>query len=163
MTTGNFTGIGPSETPTPQRVPDRSFRWPADYYAAPLSEVRPVFPRWVPYGCGAAAVAFFLLLIGAGIALSGERLKGFLDLMIGMTLGQMKPMYQSDITAEQKAAFDREVEAMREKLRNSQISVQHVQPFFQQMQKAVGDEKVTSEELEKLTETAKKAAEAKKK
>jgi hypothetical protein len=160
MTTGNFTGIEPSETPS-QPVSKRSFRWPADYYAAPLAEVRPVFPKWVPYGCGTAAVAFFLLLIGAGIALSGERLKGFLDLMIGMTLGQMKPMYQPDITEMQKAAFDREVEAMREKLRTSKISVQHVQPFFQQMQKAVGDEKVTADELEKLTEAATKAGEKK--
>ena len=160
MTTGNFTGIEPSEVPQrPEST--RGFRWPADYYAAPLSEVRPVFPRWVPYGCGAAAAAFFLLLIAAGAALSGERVRGLLDLMMGVTLGQMKPMYQAGITDAQKAAFEAEVETMRENLRTAKISVSNVQPFFQALQKSVGDEKVTAEELAALTEAAKKASEKK--
>ena len=29
-------------------------RLPADYYASPVSEVTPLFPRWVPLGCGIA-------------------------------------------------------------------------------------------------------------
>ena len=157
MTTGNFTGIEPSEIPQrPEST--RGFRWPADYYSAPLSEVRPIFPRWVPFGCGLAAAAFFLLLIGAGALLSGERVRGLFDLMIGMTLGQMKPMYQPDVTDAQKAAFETEVEKMREGLRAEKVPVANVQPFFQALQKAVGDEKVTADELAELTETAKKAA-----
>ena len=156
MTTGNFTEIEPSEVP--QR-PDstRGSRWPADYYSAPLSEVRPIFPRWVPYGCGASAAVLFLLLIAAGAALSGERVRGLLDLMMGVTLGQMKPMYQPGITDAQKTAFETEVENMREGLRAAKIPVANVQPFFQALQKSVADEKVTADELEDLTEAAKKA------
>ena len=39
--------------PEPRPLP---FHRPADYYAAPLSEVRPIFPRWVPFGCGSASL-----------------------------------------------------------------------------------------------------------
>lgn len=161
MPTGNFVGTD-LPVPAPPPPPERSSRWPCGYYAAPLSEVRPILPRWAPFGCGGAAALFFLILLAGGTLLSGERIKGVLDLVVGVTLGEMKPMYASDISTAQKEEFDAEVKRMRESLRAGTISVQKVQPFFQAMQKAVGDEKISAGELQSLTEAARTAGELKK-
>ena len=99
-----------------------------------------------------------LLLLATGALLSGERIKGLLDLVVGVTLGEMKPMYASDVTVPQTDEFEAEVKRMRDSLRAGTISVQNVQPFFQAMQKAVGDETVTADELEMLTEAARMAS-----
>lgn len=156
MPTGNFVG---TDLPVPASPPllERSSRWPCVYYAAPLSEVRPILPHWAPFGCGGAAAILLLILLAAGALLSGERIKGVLDLMVGVTLGEMKPMYAADISTAQKEEFDAEVKRMRENLRAGKISVQKVQPFFQSMQKAVGDEKITAEEFRSLTDAARTA------
>lgn len=157
MPTGNFIE---TDLPAPHQplAPERTSPWPCAYYSAPLSEVRPVLPGWVPYGCGGAAAIFMLLLLATGALLSGERIKGLLDLVVGVTLGEMKPMYASDVTVPQTDEFEAEVKRMRDSLRAGTISVQNVQPFFQAMQKAVGDETVTADELEMLTEAARMAS-----
>jgi hypothetical protein len=156
MPPGNFEDSAPL-TP-PQTPAKRPFRVPSDYYSAPLSEVRPVFPRWVPYGCGSAAAVFVVLLFVGGAILSGPALGQFLDFIMGVTLGELRPMIAREIPAAQKEAFEAEVNRMREGMRTGKISVQGVQPFLQQMQKAVSDEKVTLQELEALTETARSAS-----
>jgi hypothetical protein len=152
MPTGNFDE--PAVPPAERSVPARSFRLPADYYSAPLSEVKPVFPAWVPWGCGSLAALVLLVLFAGGAMLSGPRLATLIDLMLSMTIGEIKAMYQPDVTASQKDAFESEVKRMREGLRNGKVSVQKVQPFLQTMQKAIGDEKVTGAELEQLTKAA---------
>ena len=156
MPTGNFVDTDLPAVPPPV-APVRTSRWPCDYYSAPLSDVRPFFPRWVPYGCGGAAALFVVLLLIAGALLSGERIKGLLDFVIGTTLGEMKSMYAADIPPAQKAEFDTEVKRMRESLREGKIGVQKVQPFFQAMQKVIADDKVDAGELRTLTDTARKA------
>ena len=156
MPTGNFDE--PAVPPPPLTVSKRSFRLPADYYAAPLAEVRPIFPAWVPWGCGGAAALFLVILFAGGALLTGPRLAGAIDLVLGMTLGELKGMYTPQVTEDQKAAFDGAVETMREDLRQAKIGVQDVQPFLQAVQRTVGDQKVTPAEVERLTEIARKAA-----
>ena len=82
----------------------------------------------------------------------------FLDFVLSISVGEMKGMYESDVTKAQQEAFDAELKRMREQLRDGKITVQKVQPFLQAMQKAVGDEKVTSQELEGLTKIARESA-----
>jgi len=156
MATGNFDepGIPPAQS----TASVRSFRLPADYYAAPLSEVKPVFPSWVPWGCGSLAAVVLLLMFAGGAFLSGPRLATLIDLMLSMTIGEMKAMYQPDVTTAQKDAFDAEMKRMRDGLRDGKVSVQKVQPFLQTMQKAIGDEKVSGPELEQLTKAAREAS-----
>ncbi|HUP46769.1 MAG TPA: hypothetical protein VM779_14785 [Thermoanaerobaculia bacterium] len=131
---------------------------PADYYSAPLSEVKPYLPKWVPWGCGAAALLMLLLMFAGGAMLTGPRLAALFDLVVGMSLGEMKGMYADDITAEQQESFEAAVNEMRAGLRESRIPIEEAQPFLQSMQKAVGDEKVTAEELERLTKIARDAS-----
>ena len=143
--------------PQPAASP-RALRVPADYYSAPLAEVKPVFPKWVPWGCGSLSLFVLLVMFAGGAMLSGPRLATLIDLVLGMTIGEMKAMYQSDVTQEQKESFDAAVKTMRERLRDGQVSVQKVQPFLQSVQKAIGDEKVTAPELEGLTKSARDAS-----
>ena len=159
MPTGNFDEPAVSTTQT--NASQRSFRVPADYYAAPLSEVRPIFPTWVPWGCGAAASLFLLILFVSGALLTGPRLNALIDLTLGMTLGELKGMYQKDVTDAQKTSFDAEVKRMRQNLTASKISAKDIQPFLQGVQKAVKDDKVTAAEVDQLTRVAKDAAAAK--
>jgi hypothetical protein len=156
MPTGNFDE--PAAPPAERADAARSFRRPADYYSAPLSEVKPVFPAWVPWGCGSLAALVLLVLFAGGAMLSGPRLATLIDLMLSMTIGEIKAMYQPDVTGAQKNAFEAEVKRMREGLRNGTVSVQKVQPFLQTMQRAIGDEKVTAAELEQLTKAAHQAS-----
>ena len=158
MPPGNFEDSAPLLPP--QTPAKRPFRVPSDYYSAPLSEVKPVFPRWVPYGCGTAAVAFILLLFVAGAVLSGPALNQVLDFVMGATLGELRPMIAGDVPAAEKEEFEAEVNRMREGMRAGTVPVPRVQPFLKEMQKAVSDEKVTLQELESLTEAARKASAA---
>ena len=158
MPTGNF---DEPSVPPPQRAESaRSYRLPADYYSAPLAEVKPVFPAWVPWGCGSLAALVLLVMFAGGAMLSGPRMATLIDLMLSMTISEIKAMYQPDVTAAHKDAFDAEVKRMREGLRDGKVSVQKVQPFLQTMQKVIGDEKVTGAELERLTKAAREASTA---
>jgi hypothetical protein len=157
MPTGNFDAT-PSAAP-PNDSPTRRFRLPSDYYSAPLSEVRPVFPRWVPYGCGIGAAVAIIALFATGAILTGPRLAQGLDFVIGMSLGDLRGMFQG-VSTEQKDAFEREVKAMRDGLNANRVPVAAVQPFLQAMQKAITDKKVTPEEVEQLTKAARDASRA---
>lgn len=139
----------------------RSRRLPSDYYSASLSEVRPIVPKWVPWGCGGAAILVLLIMFAAGAILTGSRLSAFIDLVMGMSVGEMKGMYAADVTEQQKAALDAEVTRMRKALSDGRVSVQDVQPFLQTMQRAVADDEVTAAEAEQLTRAAATAADAK--
>src|SRR5690349_18397642 len=128
---------GNASSASPESVPARGSRLPADYYSAPLSEVRPIFPRWVPYGCGAAAAVFILLLLGAGALLSGPKLAQGVDFIVGMSLGDLRSMFTPEVTTEQRDRFEREVKAMRDGLTANRVEVAKVQPFLQAMSKAI--------------------------
>jgi hypothetical protein len=142
--------------------PQRPFRFPADYYTAPLSEVRPIFPRWVPVGCGTASAVILVLLFVAGAWVSGPGLAQFMDVVIGTSLGELHDLYTPDVTKDEKERFDAEVERMRSGLRSGTVSLRNVTPFLEGMKKAISDKHVTSDEVEGLIKAAHTAAEAKK-
>ena len=157
MPTGNFDEpLSPPPASSP--VTSRSFRLPAQYYCAPLSEVRPIFPKWVPYGCGAAAAVFLLLLFASGSLLSGPKFAELLDFVLGTSLGELRPLMANDISAEEKERFESEVKVLREGLRKGEVPIARVQPFLKAMSKAISDQVVEREELERLTKAAHDAA-----
>jgi hypothetical protein len=91
--------------------------------------------------------------------LTGPRLAQGLDFVIGMSLGDLRGMFQG-VSTEQKDAFEREVKAMRDGLNANRVPAAAVQPFLQAMQKAIADKKVTPEEVEQLTKAAREASRA---
>ena len=81
-----------------------------------------------------------------------------MDFIVGSSLGELKGMYASDVTPQQKAGFDSAVKQLREGLRNDRVSLQNLQPFLKLMQTAILDKKVTGEEVDRLTKAAHDAA-----
>jgi len=129
-------------------VETRFYR-PADYYSSASPER--VLPVWASYGCGAASLLVLLLVFAGGAYLAGGGFTDLMDLAFGMTLSEMRGMYTSDVTAAQKQELEREVEAMREKLRTQKLSVQRIQPVLEAIRKATTDEKLDGKEVQRIT------------
>lgn len=141
--------------PLPEPVPNRRFVWPAEYYAGPTP--KGVLPRWVSFGCGAASLVVLLLVFLGGAWLSSGGFTKFLDFAFGMSLGEMRGMYASEVTDAQKKTLETEVETMRAAVRNGDIATKNLQSVLQTMQKAMGDDKLTAAEVQSITEATRKA------
>jgi len=140
--------------PTPPEPRTLPFRRPADYYSAPLSEVRPIVHKGVPYGCGAASLlAIVLLFIGGALAGSGQGGALFATLF-GTMAGEIRGMYAKDVTAAQKAAFDAEIKALQKNLDDGKVSISDLQPLLRSIRETSGDSSVTAKELDALTQAA---------
>ena len=129
-------------------------RFPAEYYSAPVSEVRPIFPQWAVVGCGGASALILVILFAAGALFSGERFGRIMDLVVGTSVGEVRSMYAADVTPAEKQQFDAEVNRMRDGLRAGKVQVKNLQPFIKEMQTAIEDKKVNAQELARLTKAA---------
>lgn len=137
--------------PEPRSLP---FRRPADYYAAPLSEVRPIFPRWVPLGCGALSLAAVIALFAAG-AIAGSGKGGSLfATLFGAMSDEIHGMFAKDVTPVQKAAFEVEMKSLRKNLGDGKISIDQLQPLLNAIRDASADSSVSAGEAERLTRAA---------
>ena len=145
-----FTPIEPQPVALPpEPVADPlPFRRPADYYAAPEQDLRPLFPRWVPIGCGWAAVAFVILLfvVGALAPRSGS-VFGWLFGKIGEDI---PAHFQRDVTPTQKAEFAAEIKTLRAAANAGKLKLDRTQSFLKLVTEVDGDEKIDHAEADKL-------------
>jgi hypothetical protein len=148
MTTANF-----EETPPPAEPP-RGFRRPADYYSLPTPD--PAFPTWLSLGCGALSLVVLLVIFAAGVWLSSGGLGQLIDMTLGMTLGELRGMYEPTVAAKDKDELEAEVRTLRENLRNERLAPASVDPLLRAMRGAMGDSKVTTLETDQMTATAAK-------
>ena len=95
-----------------------------------------------------------LIIFIGGAFVSGSGISSFMDMAIGMSLGEMRGMYAPEVTPARKQSLEAEIEKMREGLRNEKVSIVNLQPFMQNLQNAIGDRKVTPQEAELLEQTA---------
>jgi len=140
----------------PETSGERRFVRPADYYASATPD--PVLPSWAAYGCGAAAVVVLLIVFAGGAWLARGGFTVLMDFAIGMSVAEMKGMYAADVTPAKKEALDKEVEAMRARLREEKIAIPALQPFLDAIRKTTKDSKVTGEEMKLLLEAAQGAS-----
>ena len=136
----------------PESSGERRFLWPAEFYSAPTPQT--VLPAWAIRGCGAAAVLVLLLLFAGGAFLASGGFVDLMDLVLGMSVGEMKGMYGADVNAARKTSLEREVDRLRGNLRDGRVSVAGLQPFLEELRRATGDSKVTAEEAERLRSAA---------
>ena len=136
--------ITPDAAPPPE--PRLPFRLPADYYASPEAPPR-VFPRAVPFGCGTAAIVFIVVLFVA--ASMADR---FMPWLFGYMQKEVDGQFTKDVSAAQKAEFDKEFSALIARLRSGKVKVAALQPFLEQLRNAEMDDKVTPEETKQLIE-----------
>ena len=127
------------------------FRRPADYYSSPVGEARPLFPRWVPYGCGTASIILLLMVFALGAAFSRGALGELLEVMFATMQGEIDKMFTPDVNAAQKAAFDAEMKKMRDSIRTNRLTLDRMQPLLRTMREVASDERVTPAEAEQLT------------
>ena len=141
-----------SELPIPPASsnPPRTFRIPADYYAASPDEVRPLFPRWVTFGCGAAAAVFLLLGFAGGAVIAHNGLGPLMDPLLGSMQGELDGMYAKDVTPIERKALDGELTALRANVRTGKVSMTDLNPLLQLMRDDVSDEKLTRQEASTL-------------
>lgn len=145
-----FTPLEPQPgTLPPEPAPDPlPFRRPADYYAAPGTELRPIFPRWVPTGCGWAALVFVVLLfvVGAFAPRSGA----ILDMLFGKIQDDMTPHFTKAVTPQQKAEFNAEMKTLRAAASAGKLKLDKTQSFLKLATEVDGDEKIDPAEADKL-------------
>jgi hypothetical protein len=134
---------------------------PADYYSGPSPVA--VLPRGVTFGCGAASIVVVLLLAGAGAWMAAGGIVDFMDLVFGMSMGEVRGMYTAQVTPAQKKALESAVESLRENLRTGKIPVSRLDPVLQTMRKGIADKKMQPPEVDALTAAARKASQPEKK
>ncbi|HET7437224.1 MAG TPA: hypothetical protein VFN10_21125 [Thermoanaerobaculia bacterium] len=149
MQTANF-----SENPEAPPPAEPRFPRPADYYSGPAPHR--VLPQWATLGCGGLAVLVLLVIfVGAALVTRGS-LSSFLDLVVGMSVGEMKGMYTADVKPQQKQALDAEIERLRGDLRAGRTSMQTLEPLLRAMRSAMADTKVDGPEVDGMITAAKK-------
>jgi hypothetical protein len=149
----------PTEPPQPPPAPrpGLGFRLPADYYTSPVTEVKPLFPRWVPIGCGSAALLFLIVLFIGGAFISRGGLGWFMDFSLQQIQNEAPPMYGSDATPQQRKAFDDEMNRLRAGVREGRVSMPKLQPVLEGLQDAISDKLLRGEELDKLVKQMREA------
>lgn len=137
----------PAAAPTPP-TPSLPFRRPADFYAGVGPEPRPLFARWVPVGCGWAAVAFVILLFVAGTL--APRAGWVLDKLFGKIGDDIVSHFQHDVTPAQKAAFAGEMKTLQASAAAGKLKLDRTQSFLRLATEVDGDEKIDHAEADKL-------------
>ena len=130
--------------------PRSGLRLPADYYSTP-PEGRPIFPRWVPIACGSAAIAFLLLVFGAGAVLMRGGGTKIIDWTFSSIRKEVDKAIGSDVPAADRAALEGEMAALRKNLDRGTVKLEAIQPVLTSLQQAISDEKITRDEALRLT------------
>lgn len=148
----NFTAPppdAPTDGPPPEPAADPlPFRRPADYYSTPGSTLRPLFPKWVPVGCGWAALAFVVLLFVAGAF--APKSGTALEWVFGKMESDMTPHFTKNVTAAQKAAFATEMKTLRASAKAGKLKLDKTQNFLKLATEVDSDEKIDPAETDKL-------------
>jgi len=143
----------PIELPPAATLPEPAevalpFRRPADYYASPGSDLRPLVPRGVPIGCGWASVVFVILLFVAGAF--APRSGALLGKLFGMIGDDITKHFTSDVTPVQKAEFAAEMKTLRAAAGEGKLKLEKTQSFLKLATDVDADEKVDHAETDKL-------------
>jgi len=129
-------------------------RLPADYYSTPASEVTPIFPKWVPMGCGMAAAAFLLVGFIGGAVVMHTGLGRLFSFVLDMSISEIQPMIGKDVTPAQKQALNAELSQLSKNLKSEKTSLTRLQPVLETMKDAMADKKITAAETQKITSDA---------
>ena len=124
--------------------------FPAEYYAAPPGDRRPLFAPWATTGCGIAALALLVLAFTAGYFASHGGAAGLMGWVFSQTQTEIVPMYTKDVTAAQKSQLDWEIKSLQKNMAAKRVPLDRLQIILRDMRDAMLDQKVTSEETNRL-------------
>ena len=117
-----------------------------------MDEARPLFPRWVPYGCGTAAIVLLILVFLGGVFASRGGMGDLLDLMFGSMQTEIDKMFTKEVPPAQRAAFDQEMKTMRDSVRHNRIAIERLQPLLRSLREITADNRITPAEAQQLTQ-----------
>ncbi len=126
-------------------------RLPADYYGASPYEVRPIFPRWVPVGCGIAAAALLLVAFAVGAIVAHTGVGNLMDLLLGSMQNEIQPMYAREMSPAQRASLDSEFGRLRANVRDEKLSIARLDPVISAVREASADHTISAAEAVKMT------------
>lgn len=129
-------------------------RLPADYYASAASEVTPIFPRWVPLGCGTLAAIFLVIGFAGGAIVMHTGLGRMMSIVLDMSVGELQPMLAKDVTPAQKQTLNAELTQLSKNVQGDKTSMTRLQPVLEVMRDAMSDKKITADEALKITAAA---------
>ncbi|HSY48371.1 MAG TPA: hypothetical protein VLC46_06140 [Thermoanaerobaculia bacterium] len=138
----------PDAPPPAPEADTLPFRRPADYYSAAGTDLRPLFPRWVPAGCGWASLVFVIVLFAAGAFAPRSGL--VLDWLFGKMQDDMSSHFTRDVTPDQRAAFNAEMRTMRAAASAGKLKLDRTQLFLHVATEVDGDDKIDHAEADKL-------------
>jgi hypothetical protein len=141
----------PLAPPPAQDADPLPFHRPADYYSTAGTNLRPLFPRWVPLGCGWASLAFVIVLFVAGAL--APRSGSVLDWLFGKIQDDMSSHFSRDVTPDQKAAFNAEMKTMRAAASKGKLKLEKTESFLRLATEVDADEKIDHAEADKLIAT----------
>jgi hypothetical protein len=148
----DFAPIEPPPSPTPPlpAADTHPFPRPADYYASPEHNLRPLVPRGVPIGCGWASVIFVIVLFAAGTL--APRFGALLGKLFGRIGDDTAKHFTADVTPFQKAEFAAEMKRLRAAASEGKLKLDRTQSFLKTAAEVDSDEKVDHAEADKLIE-----------
>lgn len=127
-------------------------RWPGHYYGSVALPPRPLFPKWVPFGCGSAAiVALLILFVGGAIAGSGGAGLIF-EMVFGSMQDEIDGMFSRQVPPAQKAEFDEAMKSLRARMKGPGVPLEKLQPLLRAIRDASSDGEVTAQEARGLTD-----------
>jgi Flp pilus assembly protein TadB len=116
-----------------------------------------VLPRGATFGCGAASIVALIVLAGGAAWMAAGGIVDFMDLVMGMSMGEVRGMYASNVTPAQKKELDDAIESLRGNLRTGKVPLSRLDPVLQTMRKGIADKKLQPAEVDALTAAARKA------
>src|SRR5206468_749053 len=115
---------------------------------------RPIFPRWVSYGCGAASLLVIVVLFVAGSFAGSGKAGSLFAALFGTMQDELHGMFTKQVTPAEKAAFDAEMKTLRGNLSAGKVSIDRLQPLLHAIRDASMDSSVTPDEAARLTKAA---------
>jgi hypothetical protein len=143
--------LGLSET---SPVPPRKSRLPADYYAAPANEVRPIFPKWVPRGCGIASAVILVIGFAIGAVVMHVGLGKLMAYLLDMSVAEIQPMIGKDVPPAEKQALNAELGQLSKNVESEKTNLTRLEPVLTALKEAMEDKKITPAEAERITKLA---------
>ena len=148
--------LSPSQTPvTNEQVTHRgSFEKPADYYSTPPVPPtdRPGCPKWIPIGCGAAGCLVLILMIAGSIFVMNRGAGTVLGFVFNRLEGDMGKLMAADVAQPKRDELKQQLDLLQVKLAKKEVGLAGVQPVLQALQSAMGDQKLTNDEVDHLIE-----------
>src|SRR5216684_2776420 len=137
------------EAPQPgPKMDSLPFLRPADYYSTTGTNLRPLFPRWVPVGCGWASLVFVIALFAAGAF--APHSGSVLDWLFGKIQSDITAHFSRDVTPDQRTVFNMEMKTLRASANAGKLRLDKTEPFLRLATEVDGDEKVDHAEADKL-------------